>query len=98
MTAHSLTPAPLSTTSEAAAPRVFRYRMLGDRPGLDLRAGETVLGIPYEPAHLDMVVVVRCEADGHSPGALLSAGEVEDLGPTGEHIGPFSWGRPGVRS
>lgn len=98
MTAHSLTPAPPSTTSAAAAPRVSRYRMQVDRPGLHLRAGETVLGIPYEPADLGMVVVVRCETDGHSPGALLPAGEVEDLGPTGEHLGPCSWGKPGVRS
>ncbi|WP_460669497.1 hypothetical protein [Kocuria himachalensis] len=41
---------------------------------------------------------MRCEADGHSPGALLPLAELEDLGPAGEALGPFSWGRPGVRA
>jgi len=71
--------------------------MRSDRPGLNLRAGETVLCAPYEPAELNMLVLVRCEADGHSPGALLSVGEVEYLEPTGETLGPCAWGRPGVR-
>ncbi len=94
MTAAGLSPAP---RPDAAPPLVSRYRMRVDRPGLDLRAGETVLCAPYEPAELDMVVVVRCEADGHSPGALLPLGELEHLGATDEHLGPCSWGRPGVR-
>ncbi|MFI7742627.1 hypothetical protein [Kocuria rhizosphaericola] len=97
MTAAGLSPAPRPERSAAAPPRVSRYRMQVDRPGLDLRAGETVLCAPYEPAELNMVVVVRCEADGHSPGALLPLGELEHLGPTGERLGPCSWGKPGVR-
>ncbi|GAB2628684.1 hypothetical protein GCM10009696_36770 [Kocuria himachalensis] len=75
-----------------------RYRMRTERPGLHLRTGEILLGTPYEPSSLNMVVVVRCEADGHSPGALLPLAELEDLGPAGEALGPFSWGRPGVRA
>ena len=80
------------------APRLARYRMRVDRQGLRLRAGEIVLGAPYGPAAPDMVVLVRCEADGHSPGALIPSQEVEHLEATDEALGPFSWGRPGVRS
>ncbi|MEX5298425.1 hypothetical protein RCG67_06560 [Kocuria sp. CPCC 205292] len=97
MTVSSPIPAPVPGRPASTPPRVSRYRMQVDRPGLDLRAGETVLCAPYEPAELNMVVVVRCEADGHSPGALLPLGEVEHLGPTDEHLGPCSWGKPGVR-
>lgn len=67
--------------------RLSRYRMRTDRPGLNLRAGEIVLCAPYEPAQLNMLVLVRCEADGHSPGALLSVSEVEYLEPTPELLG-----------
>lgn len=77
--------------------RLSRYRMRADRPGLNLRAGEIVLCVPYEPVELNMLVLVRCETDGHSPGALLPVGEVEYLGPTHEILGPCAWGRPGVR-
>ncbi|MFC4904998.1 hypothetical protein [Kocuria oceani] len=75
-----------------------RCRVLADRPGLGLRAGELVLCAPYEPAELGMVVLVRCEADGHSPGALLSAGEVEVLEPALELVAPRTWHRPGHRA
>lgn len=80
-----------------ATPRLSRYRMHTDRPGLHLRAGEVILGTPYEPAGSTMVVLVRCETDGHNPGALLSTDELEDLGPTDQLLGPCSWGKPGVR-
>lgn len=80
-----------------ATPRLSRYRMHTDRPGLRLRAGEVILGTPYEPADSTMVVLVRCETDGHNPGALLSTDELEDLGPTDQLLGPCSWGNPGVR-
>ncbi len=75
-----------------------RCRVLADRPGLGLRAGEAVLCAPYEPAELGMVVLVRCEADGHSPGALISAGEVEVLEPALELVAPREWHRPGHRA
>lgn len=96
MTAPALFPDRPAPASEPA-PRLARYRMRVDRQGLSLRAGEIVLCTPYEPAELDMVVLVRCEADGHSPGALLPSQEVEHLEVTAEALGPFSWGRPGVR-
>jgi hypothetical protein len=64
---------------------------------LNLHAGEIVLCAPYQPAGQTMVVLVRCEADGHNPGALLPVEELEDLGPTGQTLGPGSWGKPGVR-
>lgn len=104
MTAPSTTPAPsdLGTgpadpISAATGPRLSRYRMRADRHGLHLHAGEVVLCAPYEPVALNMVVVVRCESDGHSPGALLSTSEVEYLGTTSEPLGPCSWGTPGPR-
>ena len=77
--------------------RLSRYRMRADRPGLRLRAGETVLCAPYAPTESHMLVLVRCETDGHNPGVLLSVAEVEYLGPTEEILGPCAWGRPGVR-
>lgn len=83
-----------STSSKA---RLSRYRMHTDRPGLRLRAGEVILGVPYSLAGATMVMPVRCESDGHNPGALLSPEELEDLGPTDQLLGPCSWGKAGVR-
>ncbi|MGQ1799095.1 hypothetical protein ACT4S5_18465 [Kocuria oceani] len=77
--------------------RLTRYRMNTDRPGLHLRAGEVILGIPYASTESDMVMPVRCESDGHNPGALLAREELEDLGATDQLLGPYSWGKPGVR-
>ncbi|KLU09748.1 hypothetical protein [Kocuria sp. SM24M-10] len=77
--------------------RLSRYRMRADRPGLRLRAGETVLCALYAPTESHLLVLVRCETDGHNPGVLLSVAEVEYLGPTEEILGPCAWGRPGVR-
>lgn len=74
-----------------------RCRMRTDRAGLDLRAGEIVLCAPYEPAGLGMVVLVRCEIDGYSPGALISAEEVDYIGPALESMAPSAWDRPGQR-
>ncbi|MHC5560681.1 hypothetical protein [Kocuria sp. U4B] len=88
----------VETGASSALLRLSRYRMRTDRPGLNLRAGETVLCTPYEPAELNMLVLVRCETDGHSPGALLSVSEVEYLEPTPELLGPCAWGKPGVRT
>ena len=76
---------------------VARYRMRTDRAGLSLRAGEVVLCAPYEPVELGMVVLVRCEADGYSPGALIPASAVEYLEPVDASLEPFVWGTPGVR-
>lgn len=75
-----------------------RCRMRIDRPGLNLRAGETVLCAPYEPSDLGMVVLVRCETDGHTPGALIPAGEVEYLEPAPGLVGLGEWDKPGTRS
>ena len=77
--------------------KLCRYRMRVDRPGLHLRAGETVLCAPYEPAELGMVVLGRCEADGHTPGALITAGEVEYLEPVLEPVVLGGWDKPGTR-
>lgn len=74
-----------------------RYRLLADRPGLNLRAGEVVLCAVYEPAALGMVVLVRCESDGHAPGALLPVRELELIEHTGTPAGPVVWSVPGVR-
>ncbi|MFF0903233.1 UNVERIFIED_CONTAM: hypothetical protein RF653_06125 [Kocuria sp. CPCC 205316] len=74
-----------------------RYRMRVDRPGLNLRAGETVLCAPYEPAELGMVVLVHCEADGHAPGALVSTGDVDYLEPALEPVVLGGWDKPGTR-
>jgi hypothetical protein len=76
---------------------VARYRMRTDRAGLNLRAGEVVLCAPYDPVELGMVVLVRCEADGYSPGALIPASDVEYVEPAGSSFGPFVWDTPGVR-
>lgn len=111
MTASPLVPAPDgpdtgnrphgADAAEPVTPRVIarlsRYRMHTDRPGLHLRAGEVLLGIPYALADSTMVMPVRCESDGHNPGALLSTEELEDLGPTDQLLGPRSWGQSGVR-
>lgn len=86
--------APSSASGKA---RLSRYRMHADRPGLRLRAGEVILGIPYALAGATMVMPVRCESDGHNPGSLLSPEELEDLGPTDQLLGPCSWGKAGVR-
>jgi hypothetical protein len=77
--------------------RLFRCRMRVDRPGLHLRAGETVLCSPYEPVELGMVVLVRCEVDGHTPGALISADEVDYLEPALEPMVLGRWDKPGTR-
>lgn len=74
-----------------------RYRMRTDRAGLKLRAGETVLCAAYEPADLGMVVLVRCESDGHSPGALISAEDVDYIGPCLAPMAPSAWHEPGQR-
>ncbi|MEX5271141.1 hypothetical protein [Kocuria sabuli] len=105
MTAPHPAPAPIHDHGADAAgpaaadsnPRLSRYRLRSDRPGLSLRAGEVILGAPYESADSALVVVVRCETDGHNPGVVLSREELEDLGPTAQLLGPCSWGKPGVR-
>lgn len=107
MTASPLLPAPDGPDAESHPPRpnaatrgaarLSRYRMHTDRPGLRLRAGEVMLGVPYALAGATMVMPVRCESDGHNPGALLSTEELEDLGPTDHLLGPCSWGKAGVR-
>lgn len=113
MTASPLVPAPVpdrpettphNPAADAAAPvtarttpQLSRYRMHADRPGLHLRAGEVLLGIPYESTDPKMVMPVRCESDGHNPGALLPTDELEHLGTTDQLLGPCSWGKSGVR-
>lgn len=105
MTAPHPTPTPIHDhDADAVGPitvratsRLSRYRLHTDRPGLSLRAGEVILGAPYESADSAMVVLVRCEIDGHNPGVVLSTEELEDLGPTAQLLGPCSWGKPGVR-
>ena len=79
------------------ASELSRCRMRVDRPGLKLRAGETVLCAVYEPAALGMIVLVRCEADGHTPGALISAEEVDYLEPAVEPVILGAWDKPGTR-
>lgn len=79
------------------ATRLSRYRMRHDRAGLNLHGGELLLCAPYEPAYLGMIALVRCEADNHAPGALLSIHEVDFVEETAEVFGPLSWGKPGVR-
>ncbi|MUN62644.1 hypothetical protein GMA12_05745 [Kocuria sediminis] len=81
----------------APATPLSRYRVRTDRPGLNLRAGEIVLCAVYEPASLGMVVLVRCESDGHAPGALLPVRELELVEHTGTVAGPVVWSAPGVR-
>ncbi|MEX5235107.1 hypothetical protein [Kocuria arenosa] len=83
--------------SSGGIARLSRYRMHTDRPGLHLRAGEVILGVPYVLAESTMVMPVRCESDGHNPATLLSTEELEDLGPTDQLLGPCSWGKAGVR-
>ncbi|MEX5258000.1 hypothetical protein [Kocuria arenosa] len=81
----------------APATPLSRYRVRADRPGLNLRAGEIVLCAAYEPVALGMVVLVRCESDGHAPGALLSVRELELIEHTEALAGPVAWSVPGVR-
>lgn len=111
MTASPLLPAPEGPEAEShphepaipaqsttpSTTRLSRYRMHTDRPGLRLRAGEVILGVPYALAGATMVMPVRCESDGHNPATLLSPEELEDLGPTDQLLGPCSWGKAGVR-
>ena len=92
---------PASATGSCAAQtpaRLRRYRMLADRPGLKLHAGELVLCIYYEYAPHQAVVPVRCEADDYAPGALLARADVEFLELSDEVFGAMSWGKPGGRS
>jgi hypothetical protein len=77
--------------------RLSRCRVRADRAGLNLRAGETVLCAPYEPSELGMVVLVRCEVDGHRPGVLISASSVEYLELATEPVAGRGWDRPGMR-
>ncbi|MHC5557573.1 hypothetical protein [Kocuria sp. U4B] len=81
----------------APSARLGRYRVRADRAGPNLRAGELVLCVPYEPVALGLVVLVRCEADGHRPGVLLPAEELEYLEPAHGRFGPCTWDEPGVR-
>lgn len=94
---HTRGPASAEPVTARAATRLSRYRMHTDRPGLRLRAGEVILGVPYALAETTMVLPVRCESDGHNPATLLSPEELEDLGPTDQLLGPCSWGKAGVR-
>lgn len=89
-------PAPRAQPAVPATP-LARYRLRCDRPGLALRAGETVLAAVYEPAALGLVVLVRCEADGHAPGALLPARDLELLEHTDHPARPGAWSVPGLR-
>ncbi|MFI7483649.1 hypothetical protein ACH9EU_14700 [Kocuria sp. M1R5S2] len=81
-----------------AGARLIRFRVRADHHGLRLRAGESVLCVPYEPAELGMVVLVRCESDGHAPGALLSVRELDYVGEAGRHAGDVDWDEPGTRA
>jgi len=74
-----------------------RYRVRTDREGLNLRAGEVVLCAPYEPAELGMVVLVHCEADGHSPGVLISANDVDYIDSALKPMALPVWDKPGKR-
>jgi hypothetical protein len=94
---HLHEPAIAAQATTPSAARLSRYRMHADRPGLRLRAGEVILGVPYALAEATMVMPVRCESDGHNPATLLSPEELEDLGPTDQLLGPCSWGKAGVR-
>ncbi|MFF0991554.1 hypothetical protein [Kocuria nitroreducens] len=87
-----------AAATQQATPRLSRYRLHTDRPGLSLRAGEVILGTPYESVESALVVLVRCETDGHNPGVVLLSEELEDLGPTAQLLGPCSWGKLGARS
>lgn len=85
-------------TPSVPAGQLSRYRVRTDRPGLELRAGETVLCVVYEPAALGMVVLVRCESDGYAPGALMAVRELELLEPTVLLAEPAEWSVPGTRA
>jgi hypothetical protein len=65
--------------------------MRADRPGQDLRAGESVLCVAYDPTRLGVVVLVRCKTEGQSPGALVPVEELESLGP--EPLTPSAWSK-----
>jgi hypothetical protein len=77
--------------------RLIRFRVRADHHGLRLRAGESVLCVPYEPEELGMVVLVRCEGDGHAPGALLSVRELDYVEEAGRYAGEADWDEPGTR-
>jgi hypothetical protein len=79
------------------ASSLSRYRVRTARAGVDLRAGETVLCAPYEPALQGLVVLVRCETDGYSPGVLIPAATVEYLGPAPQLTDARTWSTPGAR-
>ncbi len=84
-------------TPAIPAGRLTRYRVRADHAGLTLRAGETVLCTPYEPATLGMVVLVRCEADSYAPGALVPLQTLEFLEHTDEVADPGQWSELGRR-
>lgn len=79
------------------AGRLTRYRVRTDRPGLELMTGETVLCTAYEPVALGMVVLVRCESDGYSPGALMPLHGLEFVEHTDEVADPGQWTELGRR-
>jgi hypothetical protein len=64
---------------------------------LHLVADEIMLCAPYEPVELGMVVLVRCETDGHSPGALIPAEDVKYISPTLAPMTTCLWDKPGKR-
>lgn len=84
--------APSSSTG-----RLSRYRLIVDRPGLKLRAGETVLCADYGDPSEQFLAVVRCESDSYGPAVLLLRSDVMLIEETTETLGPMSWGKPGVR-
>ena len=77
--------------------RLIRFRVATDHRGLHLRTGEAVLCVPYEPAELGMVVLVRCESDGHAPGALLSVHGLVYVEEAGRYSAEGGWDEPGTR-
>ncbi len=91
------TPTVNNSIPAPAAGVLSRYRMIADRPGLKLRAGETVLCADYDHPSERFLAVARCEADGYGPAVLLLRSDVEFLEATTEVLGPMSWGKPGVR-
>lgn len=93
-----LTSAPEEPSGPAVpGTRLIRFRTAVDHDGLRLRAGETVLCVPYEPAELGMVVLVRCESDGHAPGALLSVRGLVYVEEAGQYSDEGAWDDPGRR-
>jgi hypothetical protein len=86
-----------NATPSVQVTALSRYRVRTSQGGLNLRAGEIVLCAPYEPTHLGMVVLVHCETDGHSPGALISIEDIDYIGPALEPMAPCKWDTPGTR-